>query len=97
MLENYLYSIKNQVNDKEQLGGKISDEDKEKVLDTVKEKLDWLTKNAETAAKEDFEEQKAEVEAVVNPITAKLYGSGGPGGAGGSGATGSDDSDHDEL
>jgi heat shock protein 5 len=96
MLENYLYSIKNQVSDKEQLGGKISDEDKEKVLDIVKEKMDWLASNAETASKEDFEEQKAEVENVVNPITAKLYGDAG-GSGGGSGATNEDDVDHDEL
>ncbi|KAI3662204.1 hypothetical protein MP638_002190 [Amoeboaphelidium occidentale] len=93
-LENYLFSLKNQVNDEKQLGGKLSADDKEKILDIVKEKIDWLDSNGATASPEDFEEQKAEVEAVVNPITSQLY----EGGAGGSAAQDDDDDDdHDEL
>jgi heat shock protein 5 len=93
-LENYLFSLKNQVNDEKQLGGKLSADDKEKILDIVKEKIDWLDSNGATASPEDFEEQKAEVEAVVNPITSQLY----EGGAGGSSAQDDDDDDeHDEL
>merc|ERR1719511_139176 len=41
-LESYAYSLKRQVEDKEQLGGKISDEDKEKIVNIVEEKLEWL-------------------------------------------------------
>ncbi|RKP25244.1 heat shock protein 70 family [Syncephalis pseudoplumigaleata] len=100
-LENYLYSIKTQVADKKQLGGKLEDDDKTAINDIVKEKLDWLEENGTTATKEDFEEQKAEVESIVNPITSKLYG----GGKGGDGededvdATKPDDEEeeHDEL
>ena len=94
-LENYLFSVKNQVND--ELGKKMDEEDKEKILDIVKEKLAWMESNASSATKEDYEEQKAEVENVVNPITSKLYGqAGGPGGD----ATSDEDEDmpsHDEL
>merc|ERR1719273_2803947 len=41
-LESYAYSLKRQIDDKEQLGGKISEEDKEKIQSIVDEKLEWL-------------------------------------------------------
>ncbi|ORX92699.1 molecular chaperone bip1 [Basidiobolus meristosporus CBS 931.73] len=77
LFENFLYTLKNQVSDESQLGGKISAEDKEEILKVVKEKTEWLEENAASATKEDIEEQKAEVEAIVNPITSKLYGEAG--------------------
>jgi len=91
-LENYLYTIKNQVNDSEGLGSKISDDDKKKILDAVEEKITWLDENGNTAVKEDFDEQKSEVESIVNGITSKLYGQKGD-------ATMEDEDipDHDEL
>jgi len=95
-LENYLYHVKGQVTDEKELGKKISEDDKKQVLDAVKEKLDWLEKNSNTATKEDMEEQKAEVEAIVNPITSKLYGAGGEGKSS-SDATQEDEPTHDEL
>merc|ERR1712111_61018 len=67
-LESYAYSLKNQINDKEKLGAKITDEDKEKI---------------EEADSEDFKKQKKELEDEVQPIIAKLYQQGGappPGG-----------------
>merc|ERR1711981_722795 len=39
-LESYAYSLKRQIDDKEQLGGKISEEDKEKIQSIVDEKLE---------------------------------------------------------
>lgn len=90
-LENYAYSLKNQLNDEEGLGGKIDDDDKETLKDAVKETQDWLEENAAEAASEDFDEQFQKLSDVAYPITSKLYGSAG--GAGG------DDSEpgHDEL
>lgn len=87
-LENYVYSIKNSVGDEAQLGAKIEEDDKKKILDAIKETSDWLDANAATASKEDMEEKKAELEAIVNPITSKLYGAGAEGGAGGEDAQG---------
>ncbi|KAJ3330723.1 ATPase with role in protein import into the ER, partial [Gonapodya sp. JEL0774] len=81
-LENYLYTLKNQLAD--ELGKKLDEDDKKTISDIVKEKLDWLDANGASATKEDLDEQKTEVEAVVNPITQKLYGSGG-------GSSGEDD------
>ena len=41
-LENYAFSLKNQVNDDEGLGGKIDEDDKETILEAVKEATDLL-------------------------------------------------------
>ncbi|KAH9996434.1 78 KDA glucose-regulated protein-like protein precursor [Xylariaceae sp. FL0662B] len=90
-LENYAFNLKNQVNDEEGLGGKIDEEDKEAILDAVKETTDWLDENAATATAEDFEEQKEKLSNVAYPITSKMY-------SGAGGATDDDEPvDHDEL
>jgi heat shock protein 5 len=95
-LENYAYSLKNQVADKEGLGGKIDEDDKESLLEAIKETQDWVEENAATANAEDFEEQKEKLSNVAYPITSKLYG--GEGGAGGMPDYGDDEpSSHDEL
>ncbi|KAF7528620.1 hypothetical protein G7054_g10096 [Neopestalotiopsis clavispora] len=91
-LENYAFNLKNQVNDEDGLGGKIDDEEKETILDAVKEATDWLEENAGTATAEDFEEQKEKLSNVAYPITSKMYQ-----GAGGPGAEEDDEYDHDEL
>jgi len=90
-LENYAFTIKNQANDEEGLGGRITEEEKEALLDAVKETTDWLDENGSTATTEDFDEQKEKLSSVAYPITSKMYE-----GAGGSDG---DDSvpDHEEL
>lgn len=90
-LENYAFSLKNQVNDENGLGGQIDEDDKQAILDAVKEVNDWLEDNAATATMEDFEEQKEQLSSVAYPITSKLYGSASP--------PDEDDEplDHDEL
>ncbi|RYP16915.1 hypothetical protein DL765_004839 [Monosporascus sp. GIB2] len=90
-LENYAFSLKNQVNDEEGLGGKIDDEEKETILDAVKETTDWLEENAADATAEDFEEQKEKLSNVAYPITSKMYQ-----GAGGA-ADDDEPINHDEL
>merc|ERR550532_3035773 len=79
-LESYAYSLKNQINDKEKLGSKLSDEDKEKIEESVNDKISWLEENQEADA-EDFKAQKKELEDTVQPIIAKLYQQGGEGGS----------------
>merc|ERR1719394_729051 len=71
-LESYAYSLKRQVEDKEQLGGKISEEDKEKILKVIEEKLEWLKDNEESSA-EEFDSQRKEIEEVASLIIVKLY------------------------
>jgi len=79
-LESYAYSLKNQINDKEKLGSKLSDEDKEKIEESVNDKISWLEENQE-ADSEDFKAQKKELEDTVQPIIAKLYQQGGDAGS----------------
>jgi len=92
-LENYAFSLKNQVNDEDGLGGKLDDEDKETIMEAVKEAMDWLEENAMTAGPEEFEEQKEKLSAVAYPITSKLYGAG----QAGAGEDNDDMPDHNEL
>lgn len=78
-LENYLYSIKSQIDDEQGIGSKLNADDKKKISDLVVEKLAWLESKKDAATKEDFEEQKSEVEKVFGPIVSKLYNQqGGP-------------------
>merc|ERR1712100_813682 len=70
-LESYTYQMKGAVED-EKVKDKISEEDKKKILDACKEKMDWLDAN-QTAEKEEFEHQKTELEGICNPIMTKLY------------------------
>merc|ERR1712212_690028 len=93
-LESYAYSLKTQINDKDKLGAKISDEDKEKIEEAVNAKISWLEENAEAEA-EDFKAQKKELEDTVNPIISKLYAQGGGPPPGGEGDE--EDMDKDEL
>ena len=101
-LENYAFSLKNQISDESDTGlaGKLEDDDKEAIQGAVKETMDWLEENAATAGVEEFEEQREKLSNVAYPITSKLYGAGGPGGAGGGpGATEPEEEEggHDEL
>merc|ERR1712012_1211608 len=89
-LEGYAYSLKNQVSDKEKLGGKLSDEDKEAINTAVEETISWLDDNAD-ADKDDYEAQKKKLEEVVHPIVSKVY----PDGAGAGAAPEEDDEDND--
>ncbi|KAK7440063.1 ATPase with role in protein import into the ER [Stygiomarasmius scandens] len=93
-LSSFVYGLRTQVNDEEGMGGKISDEDKKTILATIKEATEWIDDNSQSASVEDLEEKLAEIQGVVNPITAKLYSGGG------SSYDDDDDEpmrDHDEL
>ena len=82
-LESYAYSLKNQVNDKDKLGSKLSAEDKDTVTKAIDKAISWLDSNQD-ASIEEYKEQKKSLEDVVSPIVSKLYqGAGGQGGAGG--------------
>ena len=71
-LEQYSYTLKRQLEDKDQLGGKLSEDDKSKISEIVNEKLDWLKEN-EDASVEEFKSAKKEIEEISQPIIAALY------------------------
>ena len=95
-LESYVYSVKNTINDEEKLKGKISDEDREKVEEIMKETNEWLDENQE-ADPEEFKEQKKAVEDIVTPIISALYKDGGGPGGEDEDEDDEDEDDHDEL
>jgi molecular chaperone DnaK (HSP70) len=76
-LESYAYSLKNQLGDKEKLGGKLAADDKTKIEEIVDEKIKWLESNPNSEA-EEYTAQKKEMEDIIQPIISKLYqGAGG--------------------
>jgi len=79
--ENYIYQMKNSVEDKEKLADKIDEEDKSKIKDALSDSQDWLNANQD-AEKDDFEDKLKELQAVCDPVIQKVYqASGGQGGA----------------
>lgn len=90
-LESYAYSLKNQIGDKEKLGGKLSDAEKTKMEEIIDAKIKWLDENQD-ADPEQYKTQKTELESVVNPIISKLYAS-----TGGVPPTPAGDAEKDEL
>merc|ERR1711874_618634 len=72
-LEGLCYSLKKQAEDKEGLGGKLSEDEKEKIVEIAEEKLSWLRENGDDATAEELKAQKKEVEEVSQPIIAGVY------------------------
>ncbi|XP_073230204.1 heat shock cognate 71 kDa protein-like isoform X1 [Porites lutea] len=85
-LESYAYHMKSTVED-DKVKDKISESDRDTIVEKCKEALSWLEENPE-ASKDEYERKQKELEGVCNPVITKLYqGAGGgappPPGAGG--------------
>ena len=81
--ENYIYSMKNTVEDKEKgIGAKLTDDEKETITNALKEAQDWLNANQE-AEKDEYETHLKDLQKVCDPIIGKLYQQSGgqPGGS----------------
>jgi heat shock protein 1/8 len=92
--ENYIYSVRNSLND-EKLKDKFTSDDKSKVEGALTTHQQWLESNA-SATTEEFEAKRKELESVYQPIIMRIYqstggapgGEGFPGGPGGQGFPG---------
>ena len=94
--ENYIYSMKNTVEDKEKgLGAKLTDEEKETITNALKEAQDWLNANQE-AEKDEYDTHLKDLQKICDPIIGRLYQQGGAGGPGGAGPTEDADSEEPE-
>ena len=71
-LENYIYSMKNTVEDKDKLAEKLSSSEKETIQASIKEHQEWLNANPE-AEKEDYETHLKDLQKTCDPIIAKIY------------------------
>lgn len=97
-LDNYIYSMKNTVEDKEKgLGGKLSADEKETITNAIKEAQDWLNANQE-AEKDEYDTHLKDLQKICDPIIGKLYqqAGGAQGGPGGAGPAGDADSEEPE-
>jgi heat shock protein 5 len=92
-LENYIYQMRNTIEDKEKLADKLDADDKSKISDALTEAQDWLNSN-DDAEKDDFEEHFKELQRVCDPIIGKVYKNNGGQGQGGSGY---DDEEFEDL
>merc|ERR550519_2979109 len=92
-LEQYVYSLKNQVADEEKLGGKLDDEEKETINDGIESTIEWLDESGETAEAEEIKEMKENLENTVKPIVGAMYDNEEAGG----GDAEDEDDEHDEL
>ena len=70
--ENYIYQMKNSIDDNRKLGQKISAENKGQISDSLSEAQDWLNANQD-AEKDDFETKLKELQSVCDPIVSKVY------------------------
>lgn len=79
-LESYCFNIKSTMED-DKIKDKISESDKNTVMEKCNEVIAWLDAN-QLAEKEEYEHKQKELENLCNPIITKLYqGAGGaPGG-----------------
>lgn len=94
--ESYAYSLKNQVGDKEKLGGKLSESDKATLEKAIEEAVKYLESHPD-ASTDELKENKKKLEDIATPIVSKIYQQSG--GKPGEGPTpGSDEKeDKDEL
>ncbi|EER16446.1 heat shock protein, putative [Perkinsus marinus ATCC 50983] len=80
--DNYLHSMRSAIEGsggQPGLGEKMDEEEKEQVLEAVKDGEDWISANAETADADEIKAQQKETEGVCAPIISKYYQAGGGG------------------
>jgi len=75
-LENYVYSLKNTIND-ENMKDKLEEDDKSVLEEKISEMVTWLDENQDVSKEENAAKQK-EMETVAMPIMQKLYASAAP-------------------
>merc|ERR1719299_279378 len=93
--DGYLHSMRSATEgsgDNKGLSEKLDEDEKEKIMDAIKDGQSWIDSNPEADA-EEIKEKHKEVEGVCAPIVSKYYGAGGGGGGGDE----DEEEAHDEL
>merc|ERR1711885_37294 len=83
--DGYLHSMRSATEgsgENKGLSEKMDDDEKEKIMDALKDGQSWLDSNPEAEA-EEIKEKHKEVEGICAPIISKYYNAGGGGGGGG--------------
>merc|ERR1719414_939412 len=97
--DGYLHSMRSATEgsgENKGLSEKLDEEEKEKIMDTIKDGQSWIDSNPEADA-EEIKEKHKEVEGICAPIVSKYYGAGGGGGGGAGGDEEDEEEAHDEL
>lgn len=95
-LESAAYNLKNQLEDEEKLGAKLSDEDKETLFEAANDVIDWLDDNVD-ADRDDYKEKQQEFDDIVQPILKDFYQENPSAGGGGGDYDEDDYTDHEDL
>merc|ERR1712035_185923 len=80
-LESYCFNMKSTV-EEEKFKAKVSEEDRNKILEACNDAIKWLDAN-QLGEKEEYEHKQKEIEQICNPIITKMYQAAGgapPGG-----------------
>merc|ERR1712013_499750 len=94
--DGYIHSMRSATEgsgDNKGLSEKLESDEKEQIMDALKDGQSWLDSNPEADA-EEIKEKHKEIEGICAPIISKYYGGGGGGGGGGDE---DEDEAHDEL
>merc|ERR1712176_1371454 len=70
-LEGLAYSTKAQASDDNKLGGKLSADDKEAIIQACDDAINWMEVNA-GADSQGFKDKQEELQQVINPIVEKV-------------------------
>ena len=76
-LQNYIYTMRNTIEDKDKLADKLDEDDKSTIQDALVEAEEWLSSNGEDADKDALEEQMKDLQRICDPIIASIYNSSG--------------------
>ena len=75
--QNYIYTMRNTIEDKDKLAEKLSEDDKSKIKYSLAEAEEWLNSIGEDASKDAIEEYMKELKPICDPIIATVYNSQG--------------------
>ena len=71
-LQNYIYSMRNTIEDRDKLADKIETADKSTIAEALTDAEDWLNMN-DDADKEEYYEKMKDLQGVCDPIIAEIY------------------------
>merc|ERR1740115_260101 len=97
--DGYVHSMRSAVEgsgENKGLSEKLDSEEKEKIMDALKDGQSWIDSNPEADA-EEVKEKHKEIEGICAPIISKYYGAGGGGGGGDGDGAEEEEEAHDEL
>jgi len=80
-LESAAYNLKNELSDENKLGGRVSETDKETLTEACNDVITWLEENTD-AEVEDYKDQQATFDSIVQPILKNFYQQAGAAGGG---------------